>query len=425
MTNLASLSATDAASRIAAGTLKAQDLAEAMLDVIATREPVVRAFAHLDPALVRRQAAAVDAAPKKGRLAGLFMGVKDVIDSGDQPSQYGSPIWAGHRPRTDSACVALARRAGAVIAGKTVTTEFATRFPGATTNPHNAAHTPGGSSQGSAAGVGAGMLHLAFGTQTAGSIVRPAAYCGAVGFKPSFGTLHRAGMKVMSESLDTIGVMARSVPDVALAMTALTGLDHGDLSRAAPRAPRLALIAGDMAEAAPETAALMERVADAARRAGATVTVVNLPEVFAQAIALHPHVMHMESAQALAWEIDHASAQLSPVMRTNMEWAMAEPAGKLNEARAAFAAAQAAFADAIAGYDAVLTPSAPGEAPEGLDFTGLPTFNTLWTVLHTPCITVPAGTGPKGLPLGAQIVTPRGQDAAALLWGEWLHRAIT
>lgn len=425
MTNPASLSATDAAARIAAGTLKAQDLAEAMLDVIAQREPVVRAFAHLDPALVRRQAAAVDAAPKKGPLAGLFMGVKDVIDSGDQPSQYGSPIWAGHRPRTDAACVALARRAGAVIAGKTVTTEFATRFPGATTNPHNPAHTPGGSSQGSAAGIGAGMLHLAFGTQTAGSIVRPAAYCGAVGFKPSFGTLHRAGMKVMSESLDTIGVMAGSVPDVALAMTALTGLDHGDLSRAAPRAPRLALITGDMSEAGPETAALMERVAEAARRAGATVTLVNLPEVFAQAIALHPHVMHMESAQALAWEIDHASAQLSPVMRTTMGWAMAEPAGKLNEARAAFAAAQAAFADAIAEYDAVLTPSAPGEAPEGLDFTGLPTFNTLWTVLHTPCITVPAGTGPKGLPLGAQIVTPRGQDAAALLWGEWLHRAIS
>jgi Asp-tRNA(Asn)/Glu-tRNA(Gln) amidotransferase A subunit family amidase len=425
MTDIASLSATDAAARIAAGTLKAQDLAEAMLDVVARREPVVRAFAHLDPALVRRQAAAVDAAPNKGKLAGLFMGVKDVIDTADQPSQYGSPIWAGHRPRTDAACVALARRAGAVIAGKTVTTEFATRFPGATTNPHNAAHTPGGSSQGSAAGVGAGMLHLAFGTQTAGSIVRPAAYCGAVGFKPSFGTLHRAGMKVMSESLDTIGVMARSVPDVALAMTALTGLDHGDLSRAASRAPRLALITGDMAEAGPETAALMDRVAEAARRAGATVTVVNLPDVFARAIALHPHVMNMESAQALAWEVDHARAQLSPVMRTNMDWAMAEPAAKLNEGRAAFAAAQAAFDDAIAGYDAVLTPSAPGEAPEGLDFTGLPTFNTLWTLLHTPCITVPAGTGPKGLPLGAQIVTPRGQDAAALLWGEWLHRAIT
>ncbi len=424
MTHPASLSATDAAARIAAGTLKAQDLAEAMLDVIARREPVVRAFVHLDPALVRRQAAAVDAAPAKGQLAGLFLGVKDVIDTADQPSQYGSPIWSGHRPRTDAACVALARRAGAVIAGKTVTTEFATRFPGATTNPHNPRHTPGGSSQGSAAGVGAGMLHLAFGTQTAGSIIRPAAYCGAVGFKPSFGALHRGGMKVMSESLDTIGVMARSVGDAALAMSALSGVDHGDLTARAPRAPKLALVMGPVADAAPETLALMERVAESARRAGATVTLVNLPDVFDAAVALHAHVMHMESAQALAWEVDHARAQLSPVMRTNMDWAMAEPAAKLTEGRAAFAAAQAAFADAIAGYDAVLTPSAPGEAPEGLDFTGIPAFNTLWTLLHTPCVTIPAGTGPRGLPLGAQLVTRRGEDAAALMWAEWLRHAI-
>lgn len=422
MTHPAELSATDAASRIAAGTLKARELAEAMLDVIARREPVVRAFAHLDPALVRRQAAAVDAAPSKGKLAGLFFGVKDVLDTADQPSQYGSPIWAGHRPRTDASCVALARRAGAVIAGKTVTTEFATRFPGFTTNPHNAKHTPGGSSQGSAAGVGAGMLHLAFGTQTAGSIIRPAAFCGAVGFKPSYGTLHRAGMKVMSESLDTIGVMARSVADAALGMSALTGLDHGPAE--APRAPKLALVMGAMAEAGPETAPHMERVAEAARRAGATVTEVKLPALFDAAFAAHAHVMHMESAQALAWEIDHARAQLSPAMRTNMEWAMAEPPEKLVEARAAFAAAQGAFADAIAGYDAVLTPSAPGEAPEGIDSTGTPVFNSLWTLLHTPCVTIPAGTGPRGLPLGAQIVTPRGQDAAALMWAEWLRRAL-
>jgi len=266
------------------------------------------------------------------------------------------------------------------------------------------------------------MLHLAFGTQTAGSIIRPAAFCGAVGFKPSFGTLHRAGMKVMSESLDTIGVMARSVPDAALAMTALTGLDHGPA--AAPRAPRLALVLGDLSEAGPETAPHMERVAEAARRAGATVETLVLPEVFAAALALHAHVMHMESAQALAWEIDHARAQLSPVMRTNMAWAMAEPPAKLLEARAAFAAAQAAFAGAVAGYDAVLTPSAPGEAPEGLDFTGTPAFNTLWTLLHTPCVTIPAGTGPRSLPLGAQIVTPRGEDAAALMYAAWLARAL-
>ena len=243
MTDPSTLSASEAATRVASGQLSASTLAEAMLARIAAREPVLRAFTHLEPALVMRQAARVDLAVRAGRklpLAGLFMGVKDVIDTADQPSQYGSPIWGGHRPRSDAACVALARRAGAVIAGKTVTTEFATRFPGPTTNPHNAGHTPGGSSSGSAAGVGAGVLHLAFGTQTAGSIIRPAAYCGAVGFKPSYGSLHRAGMKVMSESLDTIGLMGGSVADVALGMTALTGIDHG---AAAPgRAPKLALV---------------------------------------------------------------------------------------------------------------------------------------------------------------------------------------
>ena len=425
MINPASLSASEAALRIADGRLSAQDLAEVMLARIAEREPSLRAFTHHEPALVRRQAAAVDAAVKAGRklpLAGLFLGVKDVIDTADQPSQYGSPIWGGHRPRSDAACVALARRAGAVIAGKTVTTEFATRFPGPTTNPHNAGHTPGGSSSGSAAAVGAGVVHLAFGTQTAGSIIRPAAYCGAVGFKPSYGTMHRAGMKVMSESLDTIGLMGGSIADVALGMTALTGFDH--VLASPDRAPKLALVLAPGVAGTDETAALLERVAEAARRKGATVTLITLGAPFTEAVGLHPHVMHMESAEALGWEMDHGRAQLSPILREKMEWGMSEPRAKLAEGRAAFAAAQFAFNDAIAGFDAVLTPSAPGEAPAGTDYTGDPIFNTLWTVLHVPCVTVPVGQGALGLPLGAQIVTRRGEDAACLVWGEWLHGAI-
>lgn len=425
MTDLAQLPATTAARRVAEGSLRARDLAEAMLEVIAAREPVVRAFAHLDPFLVRRRADALDAAPDKGLLAGLFFGVKDVIDTADQPSQYGSPIWAGHRPRSDAACVALARRAGAVIAGKTVTTEFATRHPGPTTNPHNPAHTPGGSSQGSAAAVAAGMLHLAFGTQTAGSIIRPAAFCGVVGFKPSFGTLHRAGMKVMSESLDTIGVMGRRVEDVALAMTALTGIDHGDPGARPAALPRFALVMGPGADQAePETRALMERAAGALRRAGAEVVPTELPAPFAEAFARHAHVMHMESAEALAWELDHARAQLSEVMRKNMDWALGEPRARLLEARAAFRAAQDAFPAAMAGFDAVLTPAAPGEAPEGLGWTGDPAFNTLWTLLHVPCVTVPAGLGPRGLPLGIQVVGRRGDDAAVLAWARWVQAAV-
>jgi Asp-tRNA(Asn)/Glu-tRNA(Gln) amidotransferase A subunit family amidase len=236
MTDPARLTATEAARAIAAGRLSAPDLLEACLARAAAREPAVRAFVHLDPAQARRAAAQA----RPGKLHGLPIGVKDVIDTADQPTQYGSPIWAGWRPRSDAATVAAARAAGAVVMGKTVTTEFATRHPGATANPHNPGHTPGGSSSGSAAAVADCMLPLAFGTQTAGSIVRPAAFCGVVGFKPSFGTLHRGGMKVMSESLDTIGVMARSVADCALAMGAMSRRDSASPSARIParRRPR-------------------------------------------------------------------------------------------------------------------------------------------------------------------------------------------
>lgn len=421
MSDIADLSATAALAAIRAGRLSAIELMEACLDRIAAKEGAVRAFAWLDPALARRSAAAA----RPGPLAGIPIGVKDVLDTADMPSQYGSPIWAGHRPRTDAAAVALARRAGAVVIGKTVTTEFATRHPGPTANPRNLKHTPGGSSSGSAAGVAAGFFPLAFGTQTAGSIIRPAAFCGVVGFKPSFGMLHRGGMKVMSESLDTIGVMARSVADCALAMTALTGIDHGDPTARMPRAPRLALVMGPTAAAAaPETVALMERAAEACRRAGAEVVPLDLPAPFAAAVEAHPYVMHMESADALAWELDHAAALLSPELAERLAWGRAQPAAKRIEGRAAFAAARAAYPAAIEGFDAVLTPAAPGEAPEGLASTGDPAFNMLWTLLHVPCVTVPAGTGPRGLPLGVQLAGRVGEDAAVLAWAEWVRAAL-
>jgi Asp-tRNA(Asn)/Glu-tRNA(Gln) amidotransferase A subunit family amidase len=423
------LSATSAIRKLRDGDLSASDLTEALLARIAAREPDLRAFAWHDPAAARRAAARADAARRAGRrtgpLHGLAFGIKDVLDTADMPSQYGSPIWAGHRPRGDAAAVALARRAGAIALGKTVTTEFATRHPGPTTNPRNPAHTPGGSSSGSAAGAAAGFFHAGLGTQTAGSIIRPAAFCGAVGFKPSFGTLHRGGMKVMSESLDTIGVIARSVGDCALFMAGLTGRDDlGDAEARPGTAPRLGLCLGPTADqAAPETLALLDRVAAAAGKAGATVTPLRLPSVMDAAVEAHPAVMNMESAQALAWELDHAAAQISPVLRERMEWARSQPPAKLDEARRAFAAARAAFVDAMAPFDALLTPSAPGEAPEGLGWTGDPAFNSLWTLLHVPCVTVPAGEGPKGLPLGVQVVAAFGKDREALTWAEWLRQA--
>ena len=414
MTDLHLLTATATLARLAAGTTSAGDVAAALDAAIAAREGTVRAFAW-------REGPATPAA--HGPLAGLHLGVKDVLDTAGMPSQYGSPIWAGHRPRADAACVALARAAGLAIAGKTVTTEFATRQPGPTTNPWNPGHTPGGSSSGSAAGVAAGFVHYAFATQTAGSIIRPAAYCGVHGFKPSFGTLQRMGMKVMSESLDTIGLMARSLDDIALAMRAMTGWYDVTPSRRPGRAPRLALVTGPEAAAMlPETAALMDRAAESCRRAGAVVEALDLPPECRAAFDAQPHVMNREAAEALGWERAHAGAQLSPVLRENLDAALARPAEALLEGRRAFAAARAALGAALEGFDAVITPAAPGEAPEGLGWTGDPVFNKLWTALHWPCAAVPAGRGPRGLPLGVQVVARR--DTACLTWAAWVEGAL-
>ncbi|MGX9965628.1 amidase [Roseomonas sp. F4] len=421
MTDPNRLTATEAARAIAAGRLSAPDLMEACLARAAEREPEVRAFVHLDPAAARRAAARA----KPGPLHGLPFAVKDVLDTAEAPTGYGSPIWAGHRPRGDAAAVAAAKAAGSVVMGKTVTTEFATRHPGATANPHNLAHTPGGSSSGSAAAVADFMAPLAFGTQTAGSIVRPAAFCGVVGFKPSYGTFHRGGMKVCSESLDTIGIMARSVADCALAMGAMTGRDYPDPDAKRDRPPRLLLSLGQAPEAAkPETVALLHRVAEAARKAGAEVVEAPLPPALLLAAELHPFMMNMETRQGLAWEYAEARPQISAVLLDRLDWAGGFPPAKLGEARRAGMAARAAFLDWTAGFDAVLTPSAPGEAPEGLHHTGEATFNLLWTMLYGPNVTIPVGTGPKGLPLGAQLVGRIAEDPALLATARWVQAAL-
>ncbi|SHJ30174.1 Asp-tRNAAsn/Glu-tRNAGln amidotransferase A subunit [Roseomonas rosea] len=429
MTSASPLSATDTARRLREGTLTATAVMEACLERACEREPVLRAFAHLDPEAALAEARAADARAAAGAplgpLHGLPLGVKDVLDVGGMPCGYGSPIWAGHVPRADAAGVALARAAGAVVMGKTVTTEFATRHPGPTTHPLNPAHTPGGSSSGSAAGVAAGLFPLAFGTQTAGSVLRPAAFCGIVGFMPTHASIHRAGMKVMSESLDTIGALARTVADCALLIGAVSGREMGNPETHPDRAPRLLLCLGPHADkAAPETLALMERAAEAASRAGARVTRGVLPPAVMAAAEAHPTVMNMESAQALAWELAHHRDRISAALLEKLEPALALPARALEEARAAFAAAQAAFPAAIAEYDAVLTPAAPGEAPEGIAWTGDPAFNLLWTALHAPAVSVPAGTGPHGLPLGVQIVAAPGRDREALCWAEWIRQAM-
>ena len=421
MSDPASLTATAAARLIRAGTLRPEVLMEACLARIAAREPVVRAFTHLDPDAARRGAASA----RPGALHGLPVGVKDVLDTADIPSEYGSPIWRGWRPRADSAAVAWARAAGGVLIGKTVTTEFATRKPGPTANPRGLGHTPGGSSSGSAAGVADFFFPLAYGTQTAGSIIRPAAYCGVVGYKPSFGAISRFGMKIMSDSLDTVGVMARSVADCALFAGAVSGRDLGDPDARPDRGPRVGICRSPSWGAAlPETVALLERVTVALGRAGATVSQRELPEGIAALTSAHPVVMNNESARALGWELSTAREQISEGLRERLEFGLSRSEAEVVQGYAVFAAAQAAFPAATEGLDVLVTPSAPGQAPKGLEWTGDPAFNLIWTSLHVPCVTVPAGEGPDGLPLGIQVVGRRGEDRAVLAWAQWVAAAI-
>lgn len=421
MPDPATLTATAAARLIRAGTLRPEALMEACLARIAAREPAVHAFAYLDPEQARR--ATATALP--GPLHGLPIGIKDVLDTADMPSEYGSPIWRGWRPRADAAAVAWARAAGGVAIGKTVTTEFATRKPGPTANPRGLGHTPGGSSSGSAAGVADGFFPLGYGTQTAGSVIRPAAYCGVVGYKPSFGTISRIGMKIMSDSLDTLGVLARSVADCALFAGAVSGRDLGDPDRKADRAPRIGLCRSPTwDQALPETSALFERVAAALRRAGATVSPRELPAAIAALTTAHPVVMNNESARALGWELAEAREQISEGLRERLEFGLSRSEAEVAQAYAVFAAAQAAFPAATEGLDVLVTPAAPGQAPAGLEWTGDPAFNFIWTSLHVPCVTVPAGEGPDGLPLGIQIVGREGEDRAVLAWAQWVAAAI-
>jgi Asp-tRNA(Asn)/Glu-tRNA(Gln) amidotransferase A subunit family amidase len=416
--DLCMMTATEARRRMASGQLDRETLVEACLARIADREPVIHAFAHFDPILARRSA-------RPGPLHGLPIGVKDVLDTADMPSEYGSPIWQGWRPRADAAPVAWARAAGGVVMGKTVTTEFATRKPGPTANPANPAHTPGGSSSGSAAGVAAGFFPLAYGTQTAGSVIRPAAYCGVVGYKPTYGLISRIGMKIMSDSLDTIGVMARSVADCALFAGAVSGRELGDPDVKPARAPRVGICRSPTwSAAAPETQALLDRVAQALARAEAAVVERELSARFTALIDAHPIVMNAESGRALGWELAAAAEGISEGLRERLAFGLGQSDAALADAYRVFEETQQAFPAELDGLDVLVTPSAPGEAPKGLEWTGDPAFNFIWTSLHVPCVTVPAGVGPNGLPLGIQIVGRCGDDKAVLAWAQWVAAAI-
>ena len=413
------LSAVEAVKAIEAGTLTAEKLAQACLERIAEREPVVKAWVHLDKELALKQARAADAT-KGGVLRGVPIGAKDIIDTHDMPTGHNSPIFKGKVPFGDAACIALCRDANAVIMGKTVTTEFANRHPGPTTNPHNAAHTPGGSSSGSAAAVGDGHVPLAFGTQTGGSVIRPAAYCGVVGYKPTFNDFSRVGIKMQCHSLDTLGLMARTLDDIALFRGAVLALPPVpiDCTVSAPRVGFCRTPIWDDAE--PDTKALLEKTASTLAAKGASVVDVAFGPAFNDILEDHAAISGWESVRNYADERlrnpDKLSRELTEVLNKGAAVTLDRYVAAQRKA-ATFKAHVDSLFDKV---DVLLCPSAPGEAPKGQEFTGDPRFNSIWTLAGTPCVTLPAGTGDMGLPLGIQLVGLRHADDKLLSTAAWV-----
>jgi Asp-tRNA(Asn)/Glu-tRNA(Gln) amidotransferase A subunit family amidase len=417
------LSALDLARRIEADELRPSAVVELCAAAIAARESEIGAFAALNIAAARRSAELPDLA--RLPLRGLPVGIKDIFDTTQFPTAYGSPIYTGHRPQTDAAMVMLVRRAGGIAAGKTVTTEFASLEPAATRNPRNLAHTPGGSSSGSAAAVAAGMLPLALGSQTGGSVIRPAAFCGVAGFKPSYRLLPTVGMKCFAWSLDTVGLFGAGVADVAFAAAALSGRDLG-VDGKRPKPPVIALVRTHLWHEA--SAAMQDAVVRAARAAemsGAKIRDLDLPPIFADATRAHRVIQGYEAFRALAFEYDDRRDRLGPVLRRQLDDAAAIDADAYDQARRTTRRARQALLDLLADGEVILTPSAPGAAPPGLGSTGEPTFNRLWTLLGTPCVNVPGLSDQTGLPLGVQIVARFGRDRFALSAAAFLEQAIT
>jgi Asp-tRNA(Asn)/Glu-tRNA(Gln) amidotransferase A subunit family amidase len=433
------LSLAQAAIDVREGRLDSAELVGDCLARIKAVDGQVQAWAHLDPEHALNQARALDLERKKGgplgRLHGVPIAVKDVFDTGDLPTELGSPIYAGRTPRRDAACVARLRAAGAVVLGKTVTTEFAYFHPGKTRNPHDPARTPGGSSSGSAAAVAAMMALGAIGSQTNGSVIRPAAFCGVVGFKPTHGLIPRTGALLLSRALDHVGVFARTVEDAALLAEVMAGFDAGDpdtrpvatppfvavAAEEPPLPPRLAFVKTPMWDEADE--ATREGFAELVESLGERVGEVELPPSARRMVEAHGIVMDVEMAHNLHREYADAKDKLSGKLRALIERGRAHKAIDYAQALAGIETANGVVDAIFDEYDAILTPAAPGEAPRGLDSTGNPIFCTIWTYLGTPAITLPLLKGPAGMPVGVQLVGRRGNDARLLRTARWLAQA--
>jgi Asp-tRNA(Asn)/Glu-tRNA(Gln) amidotransferase A subunit family amidase len=431
------LSACSLVDRMRRGELSAVETVRAFLDRIAALDPKLRAFAYLDPDTALAAAERVDqtraAGLAPGPLHGLPVAVKDIIDTADMPTEFGAEIFAGRRPDRDAVIVRRLRAAGAIIIGKTVTSQYALLVPGPTQNPHDAAHTPGGSSSGSAAAVAAKLAPVALGTQTNGSIIRPASYCGGVGFKPSLGTLPRTGVLRQATLIDHPGVMARSVSDAALVVDAIAGEDPGDpLSRNSTASmleaaladgpvPRLAYTLGPFeARAEPAT---REAFAALIAKLSVRVDAIELGSKFAAAEVTLRDLMCAGVAESLGPDIDSASAEVPELVVQLVQAGRALSGTDVMAAWARRDRLRASLIERISNYDAVLTFAASGPAPLASEGTGDPIFATLWTLIGAPAYSLPLMTGAKGLPVGVQAVAAPGRDRGLTRAAAWLMRA--
>ncbi|MET7244245.1 amidase [Methylobacterium sp. EM32] len=411
------LSLLDLCARIDAGHLTPEGAVGLVREAIAAREPEIGALVCVDPA---------PAVAATGPLAGIAVGIKDIIDTADLPTRMGSEIYENWRPRADAPVVARLKTLGAVPLAKTTTTPFAFLDPTATRNPHNPGHTPGGSSAGSAAAVAAGMLPLALGTQTGGSIIRPAAFCGVVGVKPSFRLLPTVGVKCYSWALDTLGLFAGSVTDAAHALALLA--DRPAIARTGDAgAPRIGILRQEFCAAPePEAEAALARAARAAEGAGATVRDLTLPAPFGEAFAAHGTIQDYEARQALAWEYAAHRDALPPRLRAALDAAQGVETAAYDAARRTAHHARRSLKDVFSesGCDVLLTYAAPGPAPAGLDQTGDSRFNRLWTLMGVPCVTLPVDRTSTGLPVGVQVIARFGDDGRALAAAGLIERAL-
>ena len=395
-------------------------MVQACLARIEAHESEIHAWAFIDDELALRQARELDRTTIRGPLHGIPVAVKDIFDTYDMPTCNGSIIHAGRQPDADAAVVAMLRKAGAVILGKTVTTEFAYFHPGPTTNPHDATRTPGGSSSGSAAAVADGMAPLGLGSQTAASVIRPASFCGVVGYKSRLGGFPMNGVSPLARSLDSFGWMTRSVTDAAIVFDALTGMNV-DLDAAPPKIGVCRTPVWDKAD--PDMQALFERTAVQLADAGADVADVALPRLFDDLVDAQKTVMAFETAESMADLRRRSQDKLSPELITLLNDGANIDRG---DYRSALALAERGRGEiGSLQFDALLAPSARGEAPVGLGATGDPIFSRIWTLLGMPCLSLPVGVGTNGLPLGLQLIGPMNDEVTLFAAARWVEQTVS